>query len=78
MTKLLHGFMVAQVIACSASVVRAPVPIAPPVNTTETEIASNRAADSLLTDVRSLDTGIVVEMRYATANNFTGAPLPGY
>src|SRR3954467_7722290 len=78
MTKLLHGFIVAQVLACSASVVRAPVPIAHPVNTTETEIASDRAADSLLTDVRSLDTGIVVEMRYATANNFTGAPLPGY
>jgi len=48
------------------------------VNTVETEIATDRAADSLLSDVRSLDPTIVVEMRYATSNNFTGAPLPGY
>jgi zinc D-Ala-D-Ala dipeptidase len=51
---------------------------APPVNTAETEIAPSAAADTLLTDVRSLDPGIVVELRYATSNNFTGAPLPGY
>jgi D-alanyl-D-alanine dipeptidase len=29
-------------------------------------------------DVRRLDSSIVVEARYATANNFTGSPLPGY
>jgi zinc D-Ala-D-Ala dipeptidase len=51
---------------------------APPVNTAETEIAPNAAADTLLTDVRSLDSSIVVDLRYATPNNFTGAPLPGY
>lgn len=51
---------------------------APPVNTIETEIAPDRTADSLLADVRSLEPAIVVEMRYATSNNFTGAPLPGY
>jgi D-alanyl-D-alanine dipeptidase len=50
----------------------------PPVNTVETAIASDAAADTLLTDVRTLDSSIVVELRYATANNFTGAPLPGY
>jgi len=33
---------------------------------------------TLLVDVRSLDTTIAVEMRYATVNNFTSAPLPGY
>ena len=54
------------------------VPVAPPVNTAETEVAPNAIADSLLVEVRSLDTTIVVDMRYATANNFTGAPLPGY
>jgi D-alanyl-D-alanine dipeptidase len=32
----------------------------------------------MLTEIRSLDSTIVVDMRYATANNFTGAPLPGY
>jgi zinc D-Ala-D-Ala dipeptidase len=36
------------------------------------------AADSLLVDVRSVDSTIQVDLRYATANNFTGAPLPGY
>ena len=41
-------------------------------------IAPDRAADSLLVDVRSVDSTIQVEMRYQTANNFTGAPLPGY
>ncbi len=51
---------------------------APPINTTETTIAPDAVADTLLTDVRSLDSTIVVELRYATPNNFTGAPLPGY
>jgi zinc D-Ala-D-Ala dipeptidase len=49
-----------------------------PVNTAETEVAPNSAADTLLADVRSLDSTIVVDLRYATPNNFTGAPLPGY
>jgi D-alanyl-D-alanine dipeptidase len=35
-------------------------------------------AETLLVDVQSLAPEIRVEMRYATANNFTGAPLPGY
>jgi D-alanyl-D-alanine dipeptidase len=39
---------------------------------------SSAAADSLLVDVRSLDPTIQTDMRYATRNNFTGAPLPGY
>ena len=53
-------------------------PVAPSVNTAETAIAPDAVADTLLTDVRSLDSTIVVELRYATPNNFTGAPLPGY
>jgi D-alanyl-D-alanine dipeptidase len=32
----------------------------------------------MLVDVRSVDSTIRVDLRYATANNFTGAPLPGY
>src|SRR5205085_1632640 len=51
---------------------------APPVNTVETAIAPDAVADTLLTDVRTLDSTIVVDLRYATSNNFTGAPLPGY
>jgi len=41
-------------------------------------VASDAAADSLLVEVRSVDPTIQVDLRYATANNFTGAPLPGY
>jgi D-alanyl-D-alanine dipeptidase len=54
------------------------VTVAPPVNTAETEIAPDAVADTLLVNVQSLDPTIVVDLRYATANNFTGAPLPGY
>ncbi|HET7459110.1 MAG TPA: M15 family metallopeptidase [Gemmatimonadaceae bacterium] len=52
---------------------------APPVNTPELPVVSDqRVADSLLADVRSADSTIVVALRYATSDNFTGAPLPGY
>ena len=35
-------------------------------------------AESLLVDVRSLEPSILVTARYATPENFTGAPLSGY
>src|SRR6476661_353527 len=41
-------------------------------------IAPDSVADSLLIDVKSVDSTIQTDVRYATANNFTGAPLPGY
>jgi len=41
-------------------------------------IAPDSVADAVLVDVRSVDSTIQVDVRYATANNFTGAPLPGY
>ena len=70
---------VAALIACAvAPRATPPATVAPPVNTTETEIAPDAIADTLLTDVRTLDPSIVVDLRYATTNNFTGAPLPGY
>jgi D-alanyl-D-alanine dipeptidase len=72
-------FLILSTLACAippASVQS--VSVAPPVNTAETAVAPDAVADTLLTDIRSLDTTIVVELRYATANNFTGAPLPGY
>jgi D-alanyl-D-alanine dipeptidase len=41
--------------------------------------AANRAlAESVLVDVQAVDSTIRIDARYATANNFTGAPLPGY
>jgi zinc D-Ala-D-Ala dipeptidase len=55
-----------------------PVAVAPPVNTEETAVSSDAVADTLLADVRSFDPTITVDLRYATSNNFTGAPLPGY
>lgn len=47
-------------------------------NTSDLPVASDAVAESLLVDVRSLDTTIIAVVRYATANNFTGAPIPGY
>jgi len=53
-------------------------PAAPPVNTGELPTASDAAADSLLADVQALAPGIRVGLRYATADNFTGAAIAGY
>jgi len=41
-------------------------------------VAPDSVAATLLTDVQSLDSTILVEARYATPRNFTGAVLPGY
>jgi zinc D-Ala-D-Ala dipeptidase len=79
MRKILVGVLTALVVACVPPRTRVPASVAaPPINTAETAIAPNAVADTLLTDVRSLDSTIVVDLRYATSNNFTGAPLPGY
>lgn len=51
---------------------------APTPNTADLGIAPDAAAETLLVDVRSADSTIQVEARYATDSNFTGAPLPGY
>ncbi len=51
---------------------------APSVNTEETAVAPDFVADTLLAEVRRIDSSIVVDLRYSTSNNFTGAPLPGY
>ncbi len=53
-------------------------PMSPPVNTGDLPVVSDTSADSLLADVRSLAPGIRVGLRYATSNNFTGAPIVGY
>jgi D-alanyl-D-alanine dipeptidase len=57
-----------------------PEPAAAPasVNTPQLERGTDAAAESLLVDVRSVDSTIQVDARYAGSNNFTGAPLPGY
>lgn len=48
------------------------------INAPPAPIASPAAAESLLVDVRTVDSTIAVDLRYFTADNFTGAPLPGY
>jgi len=40
--------------------------------------APDSVARALLADVRRVDSTIVIEVRYATTHNFTGAVLPGY
>lgn len=76
MRKTLVFQLVAIAIACAPPLPK--VAVAPPVNSVETEIAPDAIADTLLADVQSLDPTIAVDLRYATSNNFTGAPLPGY
>ncbi len=48
------------------------------VNTEPGAIAADASADSLLVDLATISPSPLVDLRYATSNNFTGAPLPGY
>ncbi len=50
----------------------------PPINTVDSAIAPDSIARLLLVDLHSLDSNLIIDARYATANNFTGAPIPGY
>jgi zinc D-Ala-D-Ala dipeptidase len=50
----------------------------PAVNTEETAIAPDAVADTLLSEIRPINPSVVIDLRYSTFNNFTGAPLPGY
>jgi zinc D-Ala-D-Ala dipeptidase len=60
-------------LACGGRPAAVTSPEAPPLPT-----ASDAAAESLLVNVRSVDSTIQLDVRYATPNNFTGKPLPGY
>jgi D-alanyl-D-alanine dipeptidase len=64
--------------ACHQRQETLPLSAAASVNTPELPLAPDSAADSLLVDVQSVDPTIGVDVRYASSNNFTGAPLPGY
>jgi D-alanyl-D-alanine dipeptidase len=61
------------VLACGRRPAAVASPEAPPLPT-----ASDATAESLLVDLRSVDSTIQVDARYATHNNFTGERLPGY
>src|SRR3954470_1742350 len=69
----------ASLLACQQT--PAPAAAAPAqasVNTPRLPIASDSVAEALLVDPRNVDSTIRVDARYATSNNFTGKPLPGY
>ena len=69
----LAGFALV-LVGCPAIQRTAPAPVI----TAELETVSDEAADTLLVDLERVDTTLVIDMRYATARNFTGEPLPGY
>jgi len=65
--------------SCSSGLAQRPAAsAAPPVNTGDLPTVSDAVADSLLADVQTLAPQIRVGLRYATSDNFTGAPIPGY
>jgi D-alanyl-D-alanine dipeptidase len=73
-------------LALAAAVAVSPSCVQPPpfetpaaaVNTPQVDVASDSAARVRLIDIRLVEPTIMVEAKYATADNFTGAPLPGY
>ena len=58
--------------------VATPVAGRQPVEADSLAVLPDVVAESALVEVRSLDPTILVELRYATTHNFTGAVLPGY
>lgn len=53
-------------------------PAAVQANAQEQPIAADSLARSLLAELSQAVPGIILDIRYATPNNFTSAPLPGY
>lgn len=51
---------------------------APGVEAPPAPVAGDSLARTQLADVRAANPGIRVDLKYRTADNFTGAPLPGY
>jgi len=75
---LRHGALVLLALgaACAHTHVDPNAPL--PANAENTVVASNATADTLLVDLATITPPPIVELRYATSNNFTGAPIPGY
>lgn len=61
------------VAACATTAPQATQP-----NAAAQAVASDSVARRRLADLAVVAPGILREVRYSTANNFTGAPLPGY
>lgn len=75
MITIVAGLLLMTACGPSQVYVRTAPPVAP---AEQTDVAPDSTARRLLADVQSLASTILVEARYATADNFTGAPLPGY
>jgi D-alanyl-D-alanine dipeptidase len=71
-----RGLVLLAALACTPAT--RPTRQSPPPNTGDLLVVPDATAETLLVDVRSLDSTIIADMRYATINNFTGAVLPGY
>jgi D-alanyl-D-alanine dipeptidase len=72
--------MLAVTLAVASACVQPPAyeTASPAVNTPQVDVAPDSAARVHLIDIRLVEPTIMVEARYATADNFTGGPLPGY
>jgi zinc D-Ala-D-Ala dipeptidase len=75
-TRTLLVALAIPLLACKGAPTAKPAAVS--VNTPPLPIAAEPAADSLLLDLGSVDSTIRIDARYASANNFTGKPLPGY
>lgn len=78
LTRFLPAAILAAMVACQGSPASGSASGPAPVNAPVLPIGADPAAESLLVEVKLLDSTIRVDARYATANNFTGAPLAGY
>ncbi len=63
---------------CALAGCAPPIPVGVQPNTAEQQVASDSLARARLADVSVVAPRIARDVRYVTANNFTGAPLPGY
>lgn len=73
MQRPILGVVLAAVVSCGGRSVAAVQ-----ANATEQPVASDSLAHAQLADLATMVPGIRLEIHYATSDNFTSAPLPGY
>lgn len=66
------------ILAALLVVIAATTPATAQAGVAEPVVADDSVARRLLADIREQDSTIIVEVRYATTQNFTAAVLPGY
>jgi D-alanyl-D-alanine dipeptidase len=76
---VLHPLVLALAAAgCGGGAPPTTPPLAPVAADSAFTPAGDAAADTILVDIRTVDSTIAIDTRYAGPDNFTGAPLPGY